>query len=53
MFLLYYYNIDHDALSLKFLSKLRATCVRDPMDNIKIVRVIYNQNNQEVYKKDK
>ena len=38
---------------LSFLSKLRVTCVRDSMDNIKIVRVIYNQNNREDYKKDK
>ena len=43
-------SIDHDALSLKFLSKLRATCVRDSMDNINIVRVVYNQKD---YKKDK
>ena len=52
-FLLNYCNIDHYALSLKFLSKLRVTCVRDSMDNIKIVRVIYIQNNREDYKRDK
>ena len=53
VFLLYYYNINYYALSLKFLSKLKAIFVRDSMDNIKIVRVIYNQNNREDYIGDK
>ena len=52
VFLLYYYNIYYYSLSLKFLSKLKAIFVRDSMDNIKIVRIIYNQNNREDYKRD-